>query len=334
MELVKHVLTQHGLDHFGFAKLTAPLTLSYYEDWLRDHYHGDMGYLADHLELKRHPQKLLTKAASAIVFTEPYGELPAEPSFPLKHLKVASYARREDYHRWLRLKVFNLCSDLKKIFPEHDFLGFTDSSPVLERDLAHRAGLGWFGKNTCLLDRKKGSLFYIAEIYTTLNLETPATLPTDHCGTCTRCIDACPTHAIEPGKKLNATRCISYWTIESRKIPPPDLRENFQGWFFGCDICQTVCPWNLKVNDIAVVDETPVSRVEELRWVLTNSNNFLQKTLAATPLSRTGGRGLKRNALIVIANLKLQELKTEVEAYRQDAELGELSRWTLQKLDE
>jgi epoxyqueuosine reductase len=332
MDLVKQILEQHGIEHFGFSELTTPLSLNFYKSWLEKDYHGDMKYLNDHLDQKTHPEKLLPSAKSAIVITHPYGGGEQRNSFPLKANKVAAYARDGDYHYWLKQKLVGLCADLKKLYPQHEFLSFTDSSPVMERDLAHRAGLGWFGKNTCLLDRKKGSLFFIAEIYTSLSLKGPVSLPTDHCGTCTRCIDACPTQAIEENKTLNANKCISYWTIESRGIPPVDLRKNFSGWLFGCDICQTVCPWNIKAFQLTEEPLDIKTVAEEIRWILRSSNKELERKLAQTPLSRTGGRGLKRNALIVIANLKISDLSEEVKLFLNDEKLGSLATWTLEQL--
>jgi len=330
MDLVKQVLEQHGFDHVGFSELTTPLSLGLYQAWLDKNYHGDMKYLRDHLEQKREPSKLLPRAKSAIVVSHPYGGGGGELS--LKAAKVAGYARDRDYHEWLKGKMEKVRGDLQNLFPDEEFLCFTDSSPVMERDLAHRAGLGWFGKNTCLIDRKKGSLFFLAEIYTSLQLAAPAVRPSDHCGTCTRCLDACPTGALEAGKTLNATRCISYWTIESRAVPPAELREKFSGWFFGCDICQTVCPWNQKAFDLPPENYDTDAMVEEFRGILTESNNSLERRFARTPLARAGGRGLKRNAMIAAANLRLTALEPQVALFVDDERLGELARWTLSQL--
>src|SRR5690606_18939879 len=137
--------------------------------------------------------------------------------------------------------------DLERSFPKESFRAFTDSAPLLERDLAHHAGMGWFGKNSCLIHPRKGSFFLLGEIVTSLQLQGPSTPPPDFCGTCRRCIDACPTQAISEDRSLDAGRCISYWTIEAKKPPPDELRNSFQQWFFGCDICQDVCPENQKL---------------------------------------------------------------------------------------
>ena len=294
-----------------------------------------MNYLKEHLPQKEQPSRLLKSARQAIVFAVPYTHPRFEDkTFPLTHLKVAKYARGSDYHFWLREKARQMCADLKHLFPDEDFAGFTDSSPIMERDLAYRAGLGWFGKNSCILSRTHGSFFLLAEIYTSLSFdETVSTLP-DHCGTCRRCIDSCPTGAILENRTLDAHKCISYWTIEAKAPPPEKLRSSFQSWFFGCDICQDVCPWNVRLTRPKV--EQPPSReglVAELRWILTASNKELEKAFAGTPLTRARGRGLKRNALIVAANQKLTELKHDIERWHAHPELGELAHWTTSHLD-
>lgn len=338
MSLFKAVFENHGIEHWNWTPLGTPLSLDFYKTWIENGHHGDMTYLKDHLPAKKNPQLLLPKAQSAFVFTFNYGL--KKNTLPIPHLKVAAYAQDHDYHYWLKDKIQAVSKDLGALFPQQHFLGFTDSSPVLERDLAYRAGLGWFGKNTCLIDRKRGSLFFIGEIYSTLpygGQTLPQTVP-DHCGTCDRCITACPTQAIESDRTLNATKCISYWTIESKKIPPVELRENFSGWFFGCDICQTVCPWNIKVRDLAqpaARENKPLSSEElqkDLRLILGNSNKQLLRIFNGTPLVRAGGRGLKRNALIVIANLQISSLESLVKSYLNDPELGALASWTLQKI--
>lgn len=329
---LKSVFENHDLNHWNWTPLQKPLSMDIYKTWIEKSYHGDMAYLKNHIPQKEEPKNLLPQAKSAFVFTVEYGLKPN--TLPTKNLRVAAYAKDEDYHVWFKQKTQQLCKDLKSLFPQNEFVGFTDSSPVLERDLAYQAGLGWFGKNTCLIDRKRGSLFFIGEIYSTLAYpQTKAPTPSlDHCGTCDRCIVACPTKAIEPERTLNATKCISYWTIESKKVPPPELREQFSDWFFGCDICQTVCPWNIKVRDL--VEPAPCDPTDDLRMILESSNKTLMRLFANTPLSRAGGRGLKRNALIVIANKKLTALSPSVKTYVSDPVLGELAQWTMDKLAE
>lgn len=332
--LVSHLLQQYNIQHYGFTPLGKPLSFPIYEQWIKDQLHGEMHYLKEHLLQKETPQTLLASAQNAIVFTLSYNHPPAGPDHLLfSQLKIAKYAHKTDYHRWLKEIVDNLCLDFKKIFPDDDFIGFTDSSPVMERDLAHRAGLGWFGKNSCLISRQKGSLFLIAEIYTSLNLPPQDALSPDHCGHCTRCLDACPTNAILDNRTLDSTKCISYWTIEAKQPPPPQIRDSFQGWFFGCDICQDVCPWNKKHDPAPPsLPKDKEQLICDLRWIISSSHKEIERRIFNTPLQRARGKGLKRNALIVIANFRLHELINDVKSIT-NPDLIPLAQWTLQTLD-
>jgi epoxyqueuosine reductase len=268
----------------------------------------------------------------------------AFPYFPAKThtaLRTALYARSEvdrvDYHASLPRRLSSLVNALKEKCPEQEFRICVDSSPLLERDLAVRAGLGWVGKNTCVLDRQGGSLFFIVEVLSSIaapDVQAELKVPQDFCGTCTRCMDICPTQAIIEPRVLDARRCISYWTIESKGIAPKALREKFQAWFFGCDLCQTACPWNEKVfgreamRDLTSSELTPQGRAEvitELRELLKLSKSQINRRYRGTPLQRSGAWGLKRNALYVISNLKLHELSPEVQQLSADPSLGELA---------
>jgi epoxyqueuosine reductase len=341
-EAIEKALKHEGFENFGFAELTTPVSIDLYEDWLKKGYQGEMAYLSRHLPEKREPQKLLAKARMAIVVTQNYVPHPQPIEiWPLTDsTKVASYARGRDYHHFLAEKLGRVIASLKEIYPSEEFRSFTDSSPVLERDLAKKAGLGWIGKNTCLLNRATGSLFLIAEIYTTMLLPIAHLESPDHCGTCTRCLDACPTGALVNPRELDARKCISYLTIESRELPPVGLRKQMGDWFFGCDICQNVCPWNIKFHGAEKL--TPKSAeplndadlTQDLRWVLTSSNRALEKAFIGTPLTRAGGFGLKRNALVVAANRGLRELTIEITKIKDDPKLSELAEWALKTLEE
>lgn len=334
-----------GFSGWGISSLKEPLTISKYKEWLDKNYHAEMKYLETHLPIKADPRGHFQFMQTALVFSFPYfpvieeGGHQASPAdaetslpsaltsksnspFPLKHLRVASYAQKTDYHFWIKEKLQTMIQSLQKLHPEHTFMAAVDSSPILERDLAARAGLGWFGKNTCLIHPKKGSLFFICEILTSLKIEPVTAAVPDFCGNCTKCIDICPTKALEEPRVLNANKCISYWTIESRSTPPVELRSQIGDWFFGCDLCQTVCPWNEKVfkgqlntsQMLEYPEEQTNALIEELRLILTLSGKKLSKLFALTPLDRAGSFGLRRNALIVIGNRKLYQLKAEVTA--------------------
>ncbi len=314
-EQIHSALEQLQFAQIGFSAMTKPRSLSFYENWLDEGLNADMEYLQTHLPQKRDAKSLLPNANSVISVTIDYFE---HPEFKkLTNLKIASYAKGEDYHYFFKKKLETAALILKDIFPAHHFEAFTDSKPILERDFAHQSGLGWFGKNTMLIHQSHGSYFLIGEILTSLviNADKASEHP-DRCGTCTKCIDACPTQALQP-KKLDAKKCISYWTIESKKIPEISLAQNFGSWFFGCDICQDVCPWNIKIHSeqrILVKNETNRKDVIlEIMEILKASNKSLERKFYGTPLSRARGFGLKRNALMVVLNIKAIELKEELE---------------------
>ncbi len=342
-EILELLQKKLEFDQISATRLTRPLTIDFYNKWLSQNFHGEMTYLQSHAETKETPQLLNPNLKSAITIAQNYFPTveATETSYPAR---IALYARNNDYHFWLKEKLNTAIEDLKIQFPDQIFLPHVDSGPVLERDLAHKSGLGWFGKNTCLIHPKKGSLFFIAEILTSLDLEflnpDPIEPLPDFCGNCTKCIDICPTQAIKEPHVLKADECISYLTIESKKTPPLELRAKINDWFFGCDLCQTVCPWNQKVFRQKKITASPLisretinsglSRSEQIdffRSILISSNKLIQKRFFGTALFRAGGFGLKRNALIVIANLKIVELKDEVQAMKQDPKLSELAEW-------
>jgi epoxyqueuosine reductase len=331
---------ENGLiSSYGFVALQKPISFDLYRSWLDKGYSGNMDYLERHAPAKEDPSVLSPRAKSAIVVTVQYVPHPESTNFPLKSARIARYAQGEDYHHWLQKRLKALVEELKSAFPGEEFLTFTDSQPVLERDLAYRAGIGWYGKNTCLIHPKKGSLFLIGEIYTSLDpnaSELKASIPvTDHCGKCTRCIDACPTQAIVAPRELDARKCISYLTIENKEDPPEELRSKIGDWLFGCDICQTVCPWNIKVHGEKIEDKsaTRSELIADLRFILESSNSQLQKVFANTAISRSAGTKLKRNAIIVCANKGLNEFEDILNRLKTDERLGNISSWALTQLE-
>lgn len=334
---LKQNLNQMGLIDFEVIPLRRPLSYSHYQEWVSQGHHGSMAYMAKNSDVREKPHESFEAMRSVIVFKESYFPHPGHQDPVLKNLKIAHYARNKDYHFWFRQKLEENIQKLQELYPGESFLSFTDSVPLLERDMAAQGALGWIGKNTCLIHPKQGSLFFIGEILTTLNVDHTPDPMHDFCGSCTACLDICPTDAFVEPRILDANKCIAYWNIESREIPPPEIREKMEGWFFGCDLCQTVCPWNIKIHKGQKEFPEPQSQPEDiendLRFVLENSNKKLLKALHQTPLTRAGGRGLKRNALIVIGNLGLQSLKPQVEAFLEHSELAELAQWTLDQLN-
>lgn len=333
---VKNLLEVAGADRFGFARLERPLSIDLYREWIDRGHHGSMEFLAEHAELKSDPRKLSARARSAIVFARPYFPHPyIAASSPVPTLRTALYSKGDDYHHRFKAELNRYADALRAEYAEEEFLCFTDSAPILERDLAYRAGLGWVGKNTCLIDADTGSMFFIGQILTSLDLENQSEPQRDHCGTCDRCISACPTGAIEEPRKLNATKCISYWTIESRNNAPAEIRTKMGDWFFGCDICQTVCPWNEKAHGrdlLRSLNQENKPDTSDLRWVLSSSNKTLQKAFKRSPVSRARPTGLKRNALMMVGNLKITDLRPETERYIDDPVLGEIATWAIRQL--
>jgi len=324
--MVSKILKAHGFNNFGFTNLE-PTSFQYYEEWLRNNFHGEMSYLERHAPIKANPKLHLPAAQFAIVVTKSYVPHPHKKDIPLP---IAAYARGEDYHHWMLGDLNEVITELQKTYPDESFVTFVDSSPVLERDFALRAGLGWIGKNGCLIDQKRGSFEFIGGILTSLALEPNLNVATDHCGTCTRCMEACPTEAIVGPKQIDATKCVSYLTIESKGLPPVSLAGKIDS-YFGCDICQTVCPWNRKViatQNVFSKDD----QISELRFILNASNRAITQHFKGTPLTRASAFGHRRNALLLIANQKIAELKSDVEKFKNHETLGELSRWVLAQM--
>ncbi len=212
------------------------------ERWLNQNYQGEMAWLANHFDKRLDPSKLVPGAKSVISLLFNYypEQKQEDPQAP----KIAKYAYGEDYHFVLKRKLKDLVQFIQTEIGEIDGRVFVDSAPVMERKWAQEAGLGWQGKNTLLLNKKEGSFFFLAELILDLELEYDSPMQTDHCGTCTRCIDACPTDAILQPNLLDATKCISYLTIELKDSIPQEFKGKMENWAFGCDICQDVCPWN------------------------------------------------------------------------------------------
>ncbi len=347
--LLQNWIQELGFSHGSWTRLENPISIDFYEEWLSKKHHGEMNYLENHLPLKKKPQEKFPFAKSYLSFAQPYWPTPAEAKnsevIHPRALRVALYAGGSDYHHWFKKKLDEMISKLQTHFPNEIFLSATDSQPLLERDMAYRAGLGWYGKNTCIIHPQKGSLFFLGEILTSLDIGfSPSPLP-DFCGTCQRCIDVCPTGAIQPKKELQATKCISYWTIESKTIPPVELREKFGDHFFGCDLCQTVCPWNQKVfkNELEVRPQRTYEKenrqnlIDELKDILQSSSKKIEKKWFGSPLSRARGFGLKRNALIVIGNNQIDELADDVRNFlreEKNKKLFELAEWCLRKLNQ
>ena len=211
------------------------------ETWLKKGYQGEMHYMENHFDKRLDPRKLVPGARSVISLL--YNYYP-EATQAGNTYKIAKYAYGEDYHQVIRSKLRELVASMQERLGDFHARVFTDSAPVMERAWAKKAGLGWIGKHSLMINKKKGSYFFLAEVITDLELEPDVPFTSDHCGNCTRCIDACPTAAILPNNTIDSSKCISYLTIELKEQIPLSFKDKMEDWMFGCDICQDVCPWN------------------------------------------------------------------------------------------
>ena len=265
------------------------------ERWLKNGYQGNMQYMERHFDLRTDPRKLVPGARSVITLLLNY--FPAavqQPSAP----KIAKYAYGTDYHFVIREKLNELLNYIHTNIGAVDGRGFVDSAPVLERSWAVRSGLGWVGKNGNLLTKQTGSWFFIATLITDLDLVPDAPFATDHCGTCTRCTDACPTQAIVSPSIVDGSKCISYLTIELKDaLIPGEFQNKMDGWMFGCDICQDVCPWNRFACESKETSFKPINLVLNLslkEWEEMSEETF-NRTFKKSPLKRTKWVGIMRN---------------------------------------
>ena len=295
-----------GFDYCGIAK-AKELTedAKRLENWIEKGYHGEMGYMENHFDLRVDPRKLVPGAKSVITFLKNY--YPAQEALDLgikQEAKIAKYAYGEDYHEVIRQQLFEFLDTMRAMIGPIEGRGFVDSAPVLERSWAQLAGAGWIGKNGNLIRHKSGSFFFIATLIVDLELIYDDPIAKDYCGTCTKCIDACPTQAILPDKTIAANHCISYYTIELKK----DIIEtdkSFDNWAFGCDICQDVCPWNSFSKPHQENKFKPLQGLLQMNvndWLLMEETTFKAR-FKKSPILRTKLKGIKRN----IAHLEKQD---------------------------
>jgi epoxyqueuosine reductase len=265
------------------------------ERWLNKGHQAGMQYMERHFDLRIDPRKLVPGAKSVITLLLNY--LPSEQPQP-NAPKIAKYAYGIDYHYVIRDKLNALLGFMNDNIGAVDGRGFVDSAPVLERSWAVRSGLGWVGKNGNVLTRHSGSFFFIATLITDLDLVADAPFATDHCGTCTRCVDACPTQAIVAPAEIDASKCISYLTIELKDaLIPGDFHNKMEGWMFGCDICQDVCPWNKFAKQTTESAFTPIPEILNLslkEWESMGEETF-NRTFKNSPLKRAKWKGVMRN---------------------------------------
>jgi epoxyqueuosine reductase len=295
-QFIKFLASESGFDFCGIAA-ARPLDedARKLENWLQQGKHGEMQYMEKHFELRVNPYKLLPGAKSVICFLMNYFPVAdQEKNIP----RISKYAYGKDYHEVIRPKLQNILERMKEKWGDFHGRGFVDSAPVLERSWAVLSGLGWVGKNGNLIHKKSGSFFFIATLIVDIELAYDAPLMADYCGTCTRCVEACPTQAIGTDKVVDGSKCISYFTIELKDLLIPEpMKDKFENWMFGCDICQDVCPWNRFAKPTTEAAFTPVAEILHFNnkdWEELTEEGF-KKIFSASPLKRTKYAGIRRN---------------------------------------
>jgi epoxyqueuosine reductase len=291
--LIKQEAARLGFNRCGISKADfleeeAPQL----EQWLKNGMHGKMQYMENHFDKRLDPRLLVDGAKSVISFMLNY--------FPEKNQrhdapKISKYAYGTDYHLVIKEKLKELVFFIKENIGDVNGRAFVDSAPVLDKAWATKGGLGWIGKNSNLLNKEIGSFFFIAELITDLDLEYDEVHAQDYCGTCTRCIDACPTDAIIKPYVVDGSKCISYFTIELKEAIPADVETD--GWVFGCDICQDVCPWNRfskRHNEDKFRPVAGLLEMDSAQWMDITEDVFKQM-FSHSPLKRAGYKGLRRN---------------------------------------
>jgi epoxyqueuosine reductase len=343
-QALKEEAARQGFILAGITTPGPPEHLEVFEQWLQAGRHGEMAYLErESSRLQRAaPRQLLPECKAILVLGMPYypskqgigdkGEGQLKPlslaPYPLVHQgkgKIASYAWGEDYHHVIPERMPALVSFLEtQLGRSVPHRWYTDSGPLLERDLAQRAGLGWIGKNTCLVNLRQGSYFFLAELLLGVALQPDPPFTADRCGACTRCIDACPTGCILPDRTLDARRCISYLTIELKGDIPPELRPRLGNWVFGCDVCQQVCPWNRfapEQGDPAFTPRPGIPAPDLVAELALTTEEFKRK-FAGSPVLRAKRRGYLRNVAVALGNLGDAAAVTALERVRdEDPEL-------------
>lgn len=296
--IIKQIATQTGFDYCGIAR-AVPLDddARRLESWLSQGYNGSMKYMENHFELRVNPQKLVPGAKSVITLLYNYYPSVKPPECPDRP-KISKYAWGNDYHEVIKARMKLFMQEMKQHVGDVNGRGFVDSAPVLERAWAQRSGLGWVGKNGNLINKQSGSFFFIATLIVDIELEYDAPLAKDFCGTCTKCIDACPTEAILDNRVVNGSKCISYYTIELKDMLIPDsMKGKFDNWMFGCDVCQDVCPWNRFSRSTKEREFTPVTEILDFTkndWEEMTEESF-KKIFRNSPLKRSKYQGIKRN---------------------------------------
>ena len=279
---------------------------SSYRQWIEEGHHGEMNYMAENVDKRFNPEKLVEGAIRIISVRMDYAKVTDNSLAPMSQRDqayVARYARGRDYHKLMRKRLQKLAQRIEQEVGEYGYRAFVDSAPVLERALAEKSGLGWIGKNTMLINKQAGSWFFLGELFTDLPLPVDESA-SDHCGSCSACLDVCPTNAFIAPNKMDATRCISYLTIELRSSIPIEFRKAMGNRVFGCDDCQLVCPWNKFTQTSTEPDYSPRHNLDSsalLDLFSWSESEFLSRT-EGSPIRRIGFECWQRNLAVALGN--------------------------------
>lgn len=286
-----------GISIAGFLEEEA----KHLEQWLNSNYHGKMAYMANHFDKRLDPTKLVPGAKSVISLMINY--YPSNQQLHSDAPKISKYAYGNDYHEVIKEKLKQLIETLRNEIGGIEGRAFVDSAPVLDKAWAKKSGMGWMGKNTNIINKKNGSFFFIAELITDLDL-VPDSPVKDYCGTCNRCIDACPTDALIAPYQIDASKCISYLTIELKEQIPDNFKGKMEGWAFGCDVCQDVCPWNRfskPHHHQALMPNEQLLSFSKDEWFELTEVVF-KRVFSKSAVKRTGFKGLTRNLSFINPN--------------------------------
>lgn len=264
------------------------------EQWLKNNHHGEMRYMENHFDKRLDPSLLVPGAKSVISLL--YNYFP-EQNQNEDSYQISKYAYGEDYHHVIKHKLHEMVNSLKQVIGDFNARVFTDSAPIMERAWAKKSGLGWIGKHSLLISKGKGSFFFLAEIILDVALSYDEPFKTDHCGTCNKCIEACPTEAILPNNTIDGSKCISYFTIELKDEIPIQFKNQFDNWAFGCDICQDVCPWNrfsMPHQEDKFNPDERLLNFSKNDWEEISQEVF-SEVFKRSPVKRTKFKGFQRN---------------------------------------
>lgn len=329
-ESVREFAQAAGFSLVGIAEAAPADGFHRLQEWLSRGYSGDMAYMQRQGDARKHPASVLSEVRSVIMVAMNYSEPEAKDQTSQEPIagKISRYAIGPDYHDLIWRRMQKVVNWLKAERPGCQARAVADTAPLLERDFARRAGLGWIGKNTMLINKHKGSYFFLGAILTDIPLKPDPPHTASHCGTCTACLEACPTDAFPAPGWLDARKCISYLTIELRGPVPEPLRPGVGDWLFGCDICQEVCPWNRR-------DSSQPESVDAIELLGLSDDDF-RRRFRGTAITRTKRRGLLRNAAIVLGNSGDPQAIPALRRALNDPEplVREAAEWAIGRIEE